>query len=76
MNKPKENEINKFKDAVNNSSVSSSISITKIDKNKFVSVTSKRLQPVINVKNEYSNKKENKCYDLNDYDYDYDYSDA
>jgi len=65
---------------------SSSVNIVKIDKNKFVSVTNKKINPknIIkpknnetekNIINEKKNKK--KCelndngYDLNDYGYDY-----
>jgi len=52
---------------------SSSISIIKIGKDKFISVVNKKIQPVINVEtNTTPAKKENRCYDLNDFDYDYD----
>ena len=53
---------------------SSSISIIKIGKDKFISVVNKKLQPVINLEtNTTPAKKENSCYDLNDYDYDCDF---
>lgn len=54
----------------------SSVSIIKLDKNKFASV----IKPVIveekNIKSipvKPVTKIKNKCFDLNDYDYDYDY---
>ena len=47
---------------------STSISVIKIGKDKFISVFNKKLDP--DVKKFKSVKKENKCYDLNDYDYD------
>ena len=54
---------------------SSSVSIIKLDKNKFASI----IKPVIiekNIKTIHLKpviKIKNKCFDLNDYDYDYDY---
>lgn len=52
---------------------SSSISIIKIGKGKFISLVNKKLKPVINDENSsILSKKENSCYDLNDFDLDYD----
>ena len=54
---------------------SSSVSIIKLDKNKFASV----IKPVIIEKTHIQvkpvTKIKNKNYDLNDYDYDFEYSD-
>ncbi len=58
----------------NSNDNSTSISIIKIGKNKFISVNNKKITPVINAEKPKSPKKENKCYDLNDFDYD-DYCD-
>lgn len=59
----------------NNSHVidnSSSISVIKIGKDKFISLVNKKLKPVINVETNVSqNKKQNTCYDLNDFDLEY-----